>query len=157
MVNEDSHFVTCQKCGKKSVPKLWHVNRGVLANKVIQHLCPFCGHEMHRSGGGVSIIGWFIIIFFVLPLVNAMFFGSSEALNLKKERQSLELSIKQYKESVEQYANVVRSLESKTENGQNRHLMKQLKAMREMRDTYISRKEEKELKLLELDKKIKNL
>jgi len=151
MEYEESQLVSCQKCNKKSVPKLWHVNRNIFVNKIIQHLCPYCGHEMHKSGGGVSLVGWFVVIIFVIPLITSVLFGDSpKTIKFNEDRRNLTLSITSLEKSVDKYGKLVRSLESKMENGKNPHLLSQVENMRSAHQRYIKRKLEKELKLEQL-------
>jgi hypothetical protein len=70
--------VKCSRCGKHSIPRLWHVRPflGSLRYMKIQHLCPFCGVCMYESGGQFTAVGkiilLFMLLFFLMPVVQIL-------------------------------------------------------------------------------------
>ena len=60
--------VQCSSCGKRSVPRLWHVRPFLsrLRYMQTQHLCPFCGTCMYETGGEFTIFGKIVLVFLVL-------------------------------------------------------------------------------------------
>lgn len=60
--------ISCPKCNKKSVPRLWR--RGsVFTKKKTDHLCPFCGATMYTTGGGLSAISVLLLLIIGSPLI----------------------------------------------------------------------------------------
>lgn len=61
--------IQCSKCGRKVVPRLWHVRKR-LSHMVTQHLCPFCGAVMYETGGEPrwGCIVAILLLIFILSL-----------------------------------------------------------------------------------------
>lgn len=78
MVSDD--LISCPRCGRRVVPRLWHYGGGALLYMRTQHLCPFCGVVMYESGGGIRwgcvmpvlaflvLAGWLFILVTYLRL-----------------------------------------------------------------------------------------
>lgn len=58
----------CGNCGHSCVPRLWHYGGGFLTERTREHLCPFCGVVMYRTGGGFNGIARFLFWFQIVPL-----------------------------------------------------------------------------------------
>jgi hypothetical protein len=69
--------IECNNCGRKVVPRLWHIFGTAFRYTKTQHICPFCGVAMYETGGGTTpfakLVGYFFIFIVVIgvgfPLV----------------------------------------------------------------------------------------
>lgn len=63
--------VKCSNCGSHVIPKLWHdlPESELISNKATQHICPICGVQMYKTGGGTTIIGKIIIAMIAMAIL----------------------------------------------------------------------------------------
>lgn len=55
--------VQCPECRRAVVPRLWFTGeRNPIANRKVQHICPYCGVVMYETGGGVNMMAVTILL-----------------------------------------------------------------------------------------------
>lgn len=78
--------VDCEKCNNSVAPRLWHEDdNNVLFNRSIQHICPICGVTMYNSGGGLSLIGYFVFGAVALMIASSIIVSALRTIGFSLE------------------------------------------------------------------------
>lgn len=54
--------VECPWCKRAVVPRLWFNEKTLITYRKVQHICPFCGSVMYKTGGGVNWTATIILL-----------------------------------------------------------------------------------------------
>lgn len=61
--------VKCQRCEREVEPKVWYYGGSDYTTVNIDLLCPFCGYQIAKNGGGFNKLAKTILILFVFSLI----------------------------------------------------------------------------------------
>jgi ribosomal protein S27AE len=78
--------ITCTRCGRRIVPRLWHYGGGWLFHTTTQHLCPFCGVVLYETGGGVRWGCLLLLLALAWPFILSFIYAAVKTLEQKPGR-----------------------------------------------------------------------
>jgi ribosomal protein S27E len=124
--------VSCPKCSKKSVPRLWH-RAAIFTKMKTDHLCPYCGVAMYTTGGGLSIISKLFLFFVAISMLGSLLLVTMEPA---KMYQISEGDLRFSKEQVEKYNIEIHALEESIKKESTPYLVERAQGFREQRNKF---------------------
>jgi ribosomal protein S27E len=119
--------IVCTKCGKKTVPRLWH-RWSVFTKKTTEHICPYCGEVMYQTGGGLSILSKGIVIVFAVIILGSILRDPND-----NKVRSLENEIRFSQGQVDKYSEEIRALEESIKKQSTPYLVDRVNSFRKRR------------------------
>jgi ribosomal protein S27E len=124
--------VSCPKCSKKSVPRLWH--RGAIFTKMkTDHLCPYCGVAMYTTGGGLSIISKLFLFFVSISMLGSLLLATMEPTKVYRISEG---DLRFSQEQVGRYNIEIDALEEGIKKKSTAYLVERAQGFREQRNKF---------------------